>query len=451
MRPAFALSVFAAATTLPAVAAAQVPSIHPEIQVGCDASGKLVVKFFASKPFPLAASRFPWTEGYADAVPGIATIYESVPDQGWFTADPASRLVMVLEGADDGITCWNDRGTGTMRAGETFHLGNPPFDSHPVWTIAKGAARKPYVLRMRVRDLAGRHAESDVFAPAFVPDDGQVGFSCPMACGGGPIAEQPGPCGECGMALRLLSGRSWKVTVTPETPPAGDGRIRAGADVALRFRIEAPDGKPAKEFEIVHEKRLHLLMASNDLAWFAHEHPELQPDGTFTMPFRFPHGGRFTLFHDFTPPRVGMQVVPVELEVAGEAPPPAALKPSGARSEIGDGYAAELEAASPIRSIQMQKLKFRLSRGGKPLTDLEPFLGAMGHLIVVSEDRQRFVHSHPLEAPKGAAAAKRNGPEVTFSAQFPVPGLYKAWAQFQHRGRVLTAPFVIEVASPHAR
>jgi hypothetical protein len=39
------------------------------------------------------------------------------------------------------------------------------------------------------------------------------------------------------------------------------------------------------------------------------------------------------------------------------------------------------------------------------------------------------------------------GPRVEFRTWFPRTGLYKAWAQFQRGGRVLTVPFVVEVTS----
>jgi hypothetical protein len=142
-----------------------------------------------------------------------------------------------------------------------------------------------------------------------------------------------------------------------------------------------------------------------------------------------------------------MQVVPVELRVEGDAPPESRPSVDKKRVKESDGFTFELTTPAPLRSLQMQNLTFRVSKGGAPVTDLEPFLGAMGHLIVVKEDRSQFVHSHPME-PANADPARRGGPAVVFSALFPVPGLYKAWGQFQHRGTVLTVPFVFEVLSP---
>src|SRR4029453_12462949 len=87
-------------------------------------------------------------------------------------------------------------------------------------------------------------------------------------------------------------------------------------------------------------------------------------------------------------------------------------------------------------------LAFTLTRGGKPVTDLEPFLGAAGHLVMISQDHGAYVHSHPL--------VSGTGPRIEFKATFVRTGLYRAWGQFQRHGRVLTAPFVVGVTEEGA-
>jgi len=429
------------ALLLPAPCRAQA---HPELLVGCDASGRLRVVFDSSAPYPLPASRFPGIEGYAEVFPGFSTAIGARAAADFLPVDPAADLVFVLTGADEGISVWNDHGTAPMTEGESFHLGRPPFDSHPVWNVGADRSGGPFRLRLLLRDTTGRHADSEVFAPAFAPEDGTEVFVCPMLCAGGGYFDAAGRCPECGMALKLLSGRRYRVAVTPE---GEEQAVRAGQPVTLRIRIESPRGEPVEDLEVVHEKLLHLLVVSNDLAWFAHEHPAIQPDGSFLLELTFPHAGGFTLFHDFTPPRVGMQVVPVELQVEGEGQPPAPVPLAGAvRSRAVDGYTVTLQAPAPLLSLVMGELVADIELEGRPVTDLQPFLGTLGHLIVISEDRRHFVHSHPLPRPAGEGAEA--GPTVVFSALFPAPGRYKAWAQFQHEDRVLTADFVLEVASP---
>ena len=401
----------------------------------------------ATAPFPLPASRFPGIEGYAEVFPGFSTAIGARAAADFLPVDPAADLVFVLEGADEGLAVWNDHGTATMKAGESFHLGHPPFDSHPVWNLRAGATGGPFALRMKLRDTTGRYADSEVFAPAFALDDATEVFVCPMGCRGGAYFPAAGRCPECGMFLKLLSGRSFRVALTVEGGP--QAKPRAGVPATLRFRVESPAGEPVTSFEVVHEKLLHLILVSDDLSWFAHEHPVIQPDGSFVLAQTFPHTGAYTLFHDFTPPRVGMQVVPAGLEVEGDEPAPETVPlQDGPRSRVVDGYTVSL-AAPPVRSLVTAQLAFRVERDGQPVTDLQPYLGTLGHLIVISADRKHFVHSHPLPPPAAAGEAPAAGPTVTFSALFPSPGRYKAWGQFQHDGRVITADFVLDVASPH--
>lgn len=420
-------------------ASAQAAPVHAEIRVGRDAENRLVVRFDAARAYPLEPSRLIGIDGYAAGFPGFNSLFEEKPGDDFHALDPAASIEFVLVGADPGIAVWNDHGTAPMAVGETFLLGAPPFDAHAVWNCTKGEAGRRQALRLRLRDRTGRYRESEVFAPAFTPDDSTELYACPMKCDGGSTFPKSGVCPVCGMRLKRLSGRSYSVAVEVEG-------AKAGTETTLRFRLAAPDGGAVKDLEVVHEKLIHLLMVSNDLAWFGHEHPALEPDGSFTLRTTFPHGGTYTLFHDFTSKRDGMQVVPVELEVAGVAPAPVALVPDADGVRLVDGCTVKLVAPAPIRSLFNLALRVEVARDGKPVTDLEPYLGALGHLIVVSADRGRFVHSHPLGAPPAAGAPA--GPVVTFSVLFPAPGRYKAWVQLQRQGRVLTAPFVFDVVPP---
>jgi hypothetical protein len=83
-------------------------------------------------------------------------------------------------------------------------------------------------------------------------------------------------------------------------------------------------------------------------------------------------------------------------------------------------------------------ITFRLQdEDGKPVTDLEPYLGAMGHLVVLNADAAQYVHAHPL-------TKTDSGNEVEFEVHFPAPGIYKFWGQFQRAGKVFTIPGVIQ-------
>ena len=285
-------------------------------------------------------------------------------------------------------------------------------------------------------------------------------YLCPMGCEPGKTYNQPQACPVCGMQLKLFTNKQYSVEVS-----STGGTIRAGEKTTLTFQIKDPAGGPLRDLQVVHERELHLFMVSKDLSWYVHEHPQSQTDGTFTLPFRFLHAGEFVLFHDFTPAGVGMQVVPVTLHVEGTPPPAVKLAADHDLTRVVEGYTVHLDTHGALAAGNKAVLAYEISRDGRPVSDLEPYHGAMGHLVIISEDLKQFVHSHPLgDDHQGESAHDESGDEgehrdhggvasgshssiVSFHAQFPTGGVYKSWAQFKHRGRVLTVPFVIQVGA----
>lgn len=274
-------------------------------------------------------------------------------------------------------------------------------------------------------------------------------FFCPMFCEGSKTHTKPGECPVCHMKLKKQTSEQFSVTVKP----VGGGAITAGKPVNLLFTLKDPRGMQVKDVEIVHEMPLHLLMVSKDLSWYAHEHPALQPDGTFTFTWTFPAGGEYTLFHDFTPKDVGMQVVPVTLKVEGTPGAAVALKADNDKPKTVDGYTVTLNTGGPVTTGKPTTMSYTIAKDGKPVSDLAPYLGAMGHLVIMSQDLKEFVHSHPHEHAEGdhdlakqGHTDMKGGPKVDFEAHFKAAGLYKGWAQFQHNGKVITVPFTFNVA-----
>ncbi|MBB6050804.1 FixH family protein [Armatimonas rosea] len=223
------------------------------------------------------------------------------------------------------------------------------------------------------------------------------------------------------------------------------GSAEAGKPVELRFTIRDTKTKAVvKDFDIAHTKVFHLLLASRDLSWFAHEHPEAQPDGTFTISQVFPSGGEYRVYADVAPRGAGSQILGTSLKVSGAAPKPVALVPSATKNTV-DGITASFSATNPIPVGRSTSLAFLLTdaSSGQPVTDLEPYLGAFGHLMIIHQDGQTVVHSHPAEDEAGLAQSRKGN--VLFNARFPKPGLYKAWGQFQRAGKVVTIPFVLKI------
>lgn len=223
---------------------------------------------------------------------------------------------------------------------------------------------------------------------------------------------------------------------------------KAKAGEATPLALSVFDSKTktiVKEFDVAHTKPFHLIIVSKDLGWFVHEHPEPQADGTFTLNQVFPAGGEYRLFADVAPKGTGSNVLLTTLKVAGDAPSSVALKPSPNTTEA-DGMQAKLkfdERPLPIGKTTPITFVLTDAATGKPVADLEPYLGAMGHLLLIHQDGQTFVHSHPMEDDAALTAVK--GGSVAFNARFPKPGIYKAWGQFQRGGKVVTLSFIFTV------
>jgi hypothetical protein len=82
---------------------------------------------------------------------------------------------------------------------------------------------------------------------------------------------------------------------------------------------------------------------------------------------------------------------------------------------------------------------------GAPVVDLQPYLGAFGHTLILSEDLLDVVHSHPSEGPDSDISRGLGGPRVTFEGYLPRPGRYRAWTQFLRAGELSTRSFTLDV------
>jgi hypothetical protein len=222
------------------------------------------------------------------------------------------------------------------------------------------------------------------------------------------------------------------------------GPIALGQPVKFTFKYVDKAGQPVTDFEVVHEEKLHLFFVSDDLMQYDHVHPVLdQATGTFTWEQTFKVAGAYGIYSDFKSTRLGATLVRTPLTVPGEAPAKAPLTVDTVMERTEGETTVKLEATpSPIEAGGDVMLKYTLSTAAGPVTDIEPYLGAMGHLFIIHEDLVTLAHSHP----KGPEPTKdmRGGPVVEFHTVLPKAGKYKAWVQFQRQGKLYTMPWVVE-------
>jgi hypothetical protein len=217
--------------------------------------------------------------------------------------------------------------------------------------------------------------------------------------------------------------------------------VRAGAPVQLSFTVRDFFGKNVRALQIVHEKPMHLMIVSRDLAEFYHIHPEPAQGGVFRVSHIFPHGGDYRLFADFTPLGAGARIEPFDLKVQGAPRAAIALASDAGSNNAVGGVRMALSADKPLRAGQDIGLSMALvdAKTGAPIRNLQRYLGAWAHIAIVSQDLQDFIHVHPIEEAQSPST-------IHTSAGFRRPGLYKMWVQVQRQDQVVAVPFVLRVA-----
>ncbi|MFJ7217603.1 hypothetical protein [Amycolatopsis sp. NPDC098790] len=197
------------------------------------------------------------------------------------------------------------------------------------------------------------------------------------------------------------------------------------------FRITGPDGGPVTAFDVEHEKKLHLIVVRRDTSGFQHVHPEPAPDGTWSVPLTLPAAGSYRAFADFAPTGGKPMTLGVDLAVSGDYRP-ATFAPG--RVANVDGYRVDL--AGDLTAGKTSPLTLTVSRDGVPVTDLQPYLGAYGHLVALRGGDLAYLHVHPDGEPVP-------GPAVHFAAEVPSAGTYRLFLDFRHDGVVRTAEFTV--------
>ncbi len=248
-----------------------------------------------------------------------------------------------------------------------------------------------------------------------------------------PAATAPAP-------EHAVTGTGYVLDVLEERPAAGT--------TTVAFRVLGPDGAPVTEYTQDHGEDLHLVAVRADLSGYQHVHPDRAPDGTWRAPLTLTPGS-WRLVADTTPAAAGGDgdtdsvVLTADLQVAGEYDPQSLPEPAPV-SEV-DGYTVVL--TGELTAGAESELTFSVSRDGRPVPDLQPYLGAYGHLVALREGDLGYLHVHPVE---DARVAPAPGPHVAFAATAPSAGTHRLFLDFRHGDAVHTAAFTVQVTGTAA-
>jgi hypothetical protein len=198
----------------------------------------------------------------------------------------------------------------------------------------------------------------------------------------------------------------------------------------VSFQLQDADGTPVTAYDVKHEKELHLIvLGAKDLTDFQHVHPERAADGTWTAPLKLAPGTSYRLYADGSTGGADF-LATADLFTTGHHPGPQGV-PTPSTRDVVDGLTVDLEQTDGAATL-------RVSKDGAPVT-LEPYLGALGHLVVIRVDDLAYLHVHPEE-----------GDLPVFAVSGLAPGRYRYFFDFQVDGVVRTAAFTVDVGTAHA-
>lgn len=249
-------------------------------------------------------------------------------------------------------------------------------------------------------------------------------------------------CPKCGMKLEHNdnAGAPSNVKMQFTTNPA---TVNPNEEVTLAMIPKLKDNdKEQVALDVEHEKKIHLIVVSDDLSYFDHIHPEINAEGSYIVKHKFPAGGKYTLFADYKPSGANHTVDNLTVDVTGDKP--AAKKYTGDKLATNtDGFTVTLtpEGGKFVTNSAMH-ISGAVTKDGKAVdpSTMENYLGAKAHMVVVSLDEKKYLHVHP---------GVENG-QFDLHTTFEKPGVYRGWIQFQTEGKIHTADFVINVAAGNA-
>ena len=263
-------------------------------------------------------------------------------------------------------------------------------------------------------------------------------------CGGG---------GSSAPSITVGAARTYTISSFAPSRP-----VRAGVPTRVSFTILQPDGKPLTEFKRGPGPHtgVHLIIVRRDLATIVHRHPPVGPGGRISETITFTEPGPYRVVVDVYPKTAG----PVpnfqlfsKLTVAGpyapqQLPP---LRPV----EVVDGYRFVLHGTPHLHAVEPGFLDFTVTTPGGAPARFTTWYGALAHAIFFRRGSLDYFHTHVC-APGASGctsvfgAAKVTGTSATpgrlkVGVLVPVPGTWRLFLQCRLDGRVLTAPFTLEV------
>ena len=214
-------------------------------------------------------------------------------------------------------------------------------------------------------------------------------------------------------------------------------------------------GARVSAFNVDMQKRMHLIVVSDDLSEFMHLHPTLDSDGTFRITTTFPRPGVYHLYADAEPAGFGHAVFRFDVPVGVAQRAAAARRFSPIDVATLGNYVVRLSTDHVKANVDTPML-ISIMKDGEPASDLHPYLGAYAHIVAIGTADLSYTHIHAMAMSSMAGVSMENAPSLPANAAVPAtmpvhitlphPGLYKVWVQFNGGSRLYVAPFVVSAS-----
>lgn len=213
-------------------------------------------------------------------------------------------------------------------------------------------------------------------------------------------------------------------------------------NVNFSFKLYGLDGHEfgPNDLNIAHEKKMHFILVRDDMTNFQHLHPEYSSN-KWSASTTVAEQGNYQVYVDVEPVEEKPVTLRVPVTIGGATENAQAPVPNADMSAQSKGVKTLLETDGLLKTNEHETLTFTLTQSDSPVTTIDPYLGAFGHVVLLRHnDADDYIHTHPI-----TEAVPTDG-KVSFEAQFPVKGRYTLFAQFNVNGAVQTFPITIDVS-----
>ena len=231
--------------------------------------------------------------------------------------------------------------------------------------------------------------------------------------------------------------------------------IQPGKPTTVKFNIKDEQGNVLKDFQLTHTKILHLIVVRKDLQQFQHIHPDLnQQSGEFTIALNFPTDGPYRIFDDFAPQgaQMGPDGMPLMVtlnqdvtvgDMAKYKAVPVAVDKDA--QKITDNYFINYDFSPELKAQSTITYSLQIEKDAEEVK-LEPYLGAMGHSVILKVGALDYIHTHANEMAMDATEGMQmSHAGVEFTTSFPEAGVYRIFTQFQVKGKIITSDYTVQV------